>query len=318
MKQLQENRIGGALFEGKVAGASRIPITRHVYIKPLDASGNPILKANGKPLRVVMDLVKEYKGKIRLLECKSSPLARLTPNQARAFPSIEKNGFEVASKNKPGLPYGSKHGPTKVEIIRQEDIIDEEKKQGSGSDDEDPHNPPSAGAAATVPAAPGIKVKMNGESINLSSIFSVRCCGQEYTFPLPGREDLHEAVFTGNLVAFGANAGHIQTLDLAFEWEGTPEVPVKLWLMDLVALGQESGSHDGVPKKFQMVTLGSPAPLLRLVAHLIWELEHSLICLVPPQSAGAVARCLQSSSKVQHPKPLAPWRSACMPSCAKR
>lgn len=296
IKQLQENKIGGSLFEGKVARASRLPITRHVYIKPLDASGNPILKANGKPLRVVMDLVKEYKGKIRLLECKSSLHARLTPNQARAFPAIEKNGFEVASKNKPGLPYGSKHGPTKVEIIRQREIIDEEKEQGSGSDDEDPRNPPSAGAAAiAVPAAPAEKLIV----IRGNSIYDVRVRhdGQEEPLSLLGKEDLNEAMLTGNLVAFlrkdtQQGLTHIQTL--AFKWEGTPEVvPVKLWLMDLVALGQESGSHAGVPERFQMVTLGSPAPLLRLVTRLIWELEHCRIWLVPPQSAGAVARFLQ-------------------------
>lgn len=295
MKQLQlkENKIGGSLFEGKVARASRIPITRHVYIKPLDARGNPILKANGKALRVVMDLVKEHNGKIRLLECKSSPLARLTPNQARAFPAIEKNGFEVASKNKPGLPYGSKHGPTKVEIIRQREIIEEEKKQGRGSDDEDPHNPPSAGAAIAVPAAPAENVKVNGKSIYF---VRVRHDGQEepMSMSLPGKEDLHEAVLTGNLVAFVRNdtqqgLTHIQTLDLAFEWKGTPEVRVRLWLMDLPALGQKSGSHACVPKRFHMVTLGSPIPLFRLVASLIGPSFLGL----PPQSAGAVARCLQ-------------------------
>ena len=278
MKQLQENRIGGALFEGKVAGASRLPITRHVYLKPLDASGNPMLKENGKPLRVVMDLVKEYNGKIRLLECKSSLDARLTPNQAKAFPSIEKHGFEVASKNKHGLPYGSKHGPTKVEIIRKErDSIHQEKEQCSDSDDEDPPNSPSAGAAATAaPAAPKDKVKVNGESIDLEPL------------PLPEKEDLHEAVLTGNLVAFVSEVGHMQPLELALEWEGAPEAPVKLWLMDLVELGQENGSHAGLPERFQMLDSTSPVPLLKLVLCLIWPLGYSLLSL-PPQSAGAVA-----------------------------
>lgn len=291
MKQLQENKIGGSLFESKVAGASRLPITRHAYLKPLDARGNPILKANGKALRVVMDLVKEHNGKIRLLECKSSLQARLTPNQERAFPAIEKNGFEVASKNKTGLPYGSKHGPTKVEIIRQDsDSMPKKKEEGSGSDDEDPHNPPSAGAAAlAIPAAPAVKAKVNGMSIDLAG---VRRGQEDLPLPLPGKEDLHKAVLTGNLVAFVAKAGRIQTLDLAFEWEGTPEVPVKLWLVDLVDLGQKRGSHAGLPERFQMVTLGSPAPLLRLVALLIPLFGHSFLGLTP-QSAGAVVRCLQ-------------------------
>ncbi len=293
VKQLQENKIGGSLFEGKVARASRLPITRHVYLKPLDARGNPILKANGKPLRVVMDLVKEYNGKIRLLECKSSLQARLTPNQARAFPCIEKNGFEVASKNKPGLPYGSKHGPTKVEIIRREtDSIHKEKEEDSASDDEDPPNPPSAGAAATasaVPAAPGGKVRL--KSINEEP----HPCLPVMPLPFFSPSHLREAVLTGNLVVFVCNQHrHIQTLELAFEWEGTPKVPVKLWFMELVDLGQESGSHAGFPERFQMVTLASPAPLLELVVVLSVQLGLPVICLLQPQSAGAaVARCLQ-------------------------
>lgn len=303
MKQLQENKIGGSLFEGKVARASRLPITRHVYIKPLDASGNPILKANGKPLRVVMDLVKEHKGKIRLLECKSSLEARLTPNQARAFPSIEKNGFEVASKNKPGLPYGSKHGPTKVEIIRQDpDSMPKKKEQGSGSDDEDPPNPPSTGVAATasaVTAAPGGKIKVNGKSMNRILPRTVEDVPDFFLPVLPGKEDLHElheAALTGNLVALVWKAkqdGYIGAVELTFEWEGTPEVPVKLWLVDLMYLEQ---GGDDLPERFQMLTLKSLAPLKKLVELLFFPIGLQFYWL-PPHSAGPVARRLQDPAR---------------------
>ena len=196
-------------------------------------------------------------------------------------------------KNKPGLRYGSKHGPTKVEIIRQEDTINEEKEQRSASDDEDPHNPPSAGAAAiAVPAAPEGKVKVNGESINVESLPLIAFPDLPHPgFSLPGKEDLHEAVLTGNLVAFNSS-GHIQTLELAFEWEGTPEAPVKLWLVDLMNL---SGSHAGLPERFQTVTSGSPQSVLDFVTCLIWPLGQNFFHL-PPQSAGAVKRCLQDAA----------------------
>jgi hypothetical protein len=51
-------------------------------------------------------------------EAKSSATAPLTPNQAKAFPEIEKTGATVKGAGKPGFPGGTQIPPTKVDIVR--------------------------------------------------------------------------------------------------------------------------------------------------------------------------------------------------------
>ncbi len=55
---------------------------------------------------------------VRCSECKGSAAARLTTNQTKAFPEIEKSGAVVVGKGKPGFPGGTVIPPTKVDIIR--------------------------------------------------------------------------------------------------------------------------------------------------------------------------------------------------------
>jgi hypothetical protein len=57
-------------------------------------------------------------GQIGLTEAKSSQTARLTPNQAKAFPKIEQTGATVKGVGKPGFPGGTQIPPTKVDIVR--------------------------------------------------------------------------------------------------------------------------------------------------------------------------------------------------------
>jgi len=57
-------------------------------------------------------------GKIRCMECKSSPTAPMTPNQAQAFSEMEQNEAIVVGEGKPGFLGGMKIPLTRVEIRR--------------------------------------------------------------------------------------------------------------------------------------------------------------------------------------------------------
>lgn len=69
--------------------------------------------------RTVADMVgKDKDGNWVCIECKSSDTAKLTKNQGEAFPEIAENGATVKSRNKEGLPYGTRIPPTNVEVRR--------------------------------------------------------------------------------------------------------------------------------------------------------------------------------------------------------
>jgi RHS repeat-associated protein len=61
-------------------------------------------------------------GTVSLTEAKSSATAPLTKNQKQAFPEIEKTGATVAGKGKGQLPGGTQIPPTKVQVVRPEDL----------------------------------------------------------------------------------------------------------------------------------------------------------------------------------------------------
>ncbi len=87
-------------------------------------TGNPyarqitIVTATGSRVRI--DLIsKDVKtGEIRIKEFKSSEIARLRPNQRRAFEELERLGGRIVGKGKDGFPGGMEIPPTKVEIVR--------------------------------------------------------------------------------------------------------------------------------------------------------------------------------------------------------
>ncbi len=62
-------------------------------------------------------------GAATLTEAKSSARAPLTKNQSKAFSEIEKTGATVVGKGKPGFPGGTKIPPTKVEVVRPDDLL---------------------------------------------------------------------------------------------------------------------------------------------------------------------------------------------------
>ncbi|NCH03437.1 filamentous hemagglutinin N-terminal domain-containing protein [Cronobacter malonaticus] len=65
-------------------------------------------------------MAKDKLGNIVCVECKSSPVAPLTPNQKKGFPELEKGGGTVIGKGHPGFEEGARIPPTKVDIVRPE------------------------------------------------------------------------------------------------------------------------------------------------------------------------------------------------------
>ncbi|ELY2743460.1 hemagglutinin repeat-containing protein [Cronobacter turicensis] len=65
-------------------------------------------------------MAKDKLGNIVCVECKSSPVAPLTPNQKMGFPELEKGGGTVIGKGHPGFEKGTRIPPTKVDIVRPE------------------------------------------------------------------------------------------------------------------------------------------------------------------------------------------------------
>ncbi|EPT6934387.1 hemagglutinin repeat-containing protein [Cronobacter malonaticus] len=65
-------------------------------------------------------MAKDKLGNIVCVECKSSPVAPLTPNQKKGFPELEKGGGTVIGKGHPVFEEGARIPPTKVDIVRPE------------------------------------------------------------------------------------------------------------------------------------------------------------------------------------------------------
>ncbi|HSY16873.1 MAG TPA: RHS repeat-associated core domain-containing protein, partial [Candidatus Acidoferrales bacterium] len=100
----------GKAFEGKVGEGLEAT-------KETTASQVTLETESGVKTRVDF-ATKDEAGQIGLTEAKSSSTARLTPNQAKAFPEIEKTGATVKGQGKPGFPGGTQIPPTKVDVVR--------------------------------------------------------------------------------------------------------------------------------------------------------------------------------------------------------
>lgn len=70
--------------------------------------------------RIRVDLIGRDKstGNLRIGEAKSSSNAPLTPNQAKGFPELAREGGTIVGQGKPGFPGGTRIPPTEVEVIR--------------------------------------------------------------------------------------------------------------------------------------------------------------------------------------------------------
>lgn len=63
-------------------------------------------------------------GELKLTEAKSSTTASLTPNPKKAHPQIEQSGGTIKGDkgNDIGLPHGSYIPPTKVDIVKPDNL----------------------------------------------------------------------------------------------------------------------------------------------------------------------------------------------------
>ena len=86
------------------------------------ASQVTIEVADGTKTR--MDFVSIKDGELKLTEAKSSTTASLTPNQKKAHPQIEQSGGTIKGDkgNDIGLPHGSYIPPTKVDIVKPDNL----------------------------------------------------------------------------------------------------------------------------------------------------------------------------------------------------
>ena len=109
--QLTANIEKGAAFEKdtvQVASQTQIGVVEQLTVKT----------ESGVKTRIDVAGTDTATGATKLTEAKSSATARLTKNQAAAFPEIEKTGATVVGQGKPGFPGGSSIPPTKVEVVR--------------------------------------------------------------------------------------------------------------------------------------------------------------------------------------------------------
>jgi filamentous hemagglutinin len=90
-------------------------------------AGGAMLTANAAAdgTRTKVDFVQKNDGKVTLTEAKGSQTAPLTKNQKVAHPQIETKGgtIRVNKGIEIGLSSGTKILPTKVEIVRPEDLL---------------------------------------------------------------------------------------------------------------------------------------------------------------------------------------------------
>ena len=109
---LTKNVAKGKAFEKQVGES----------LSDIKASQVTIEAPDGTRTRV--DFVQKKEGKVVLIEAKGSETAPLTPNQKKAHPQIQQSGGIVKSNNgnSIGLPSGKKIPPTKIEIIRPNNL----------------------------------------------------------------------------------------------------------------------------------------------------------------------------------------------------
>ena len=109
-----ENAKKGAEFERKVGAKLGKNKASQVTIEVKDGT------------KTRMDFVSVEDGNIKLTEAKSSTTAPLTPNQKTAHPQIEQYGGTIKGNNGNdiGLPSGTEIPPTKVDIVRPNNLTD--------------------------------------------------------------------------------------------------------------------------------------------------------------------------------------------------
>jgi RHS repeat-associated protein len=107
-----ENAKNGKAFEKKVGGTLDGAKAEQVTIEAADGT------------KTKVDFAQNKDGKISLTEAKGSDTAPLTKNQKSAHPQIEQSGGTVRGNKGQdiGLPAGTKIPPTKVEIVRPDDL----------------------------------------------------------------------------------------------------------------------------------------------------------------------------------------------------
>ena len=106
---IQQNAAKGAAFEKAikpVLESEQTGVVQNLTVKT--ESG----------VKTTVDFAGRESGQVVLTEAKSSATARLTKNQAKAFPEIKQTGCTVCGKGKPGFPGGTKIPPTKVKVVR--------------------------------------------------------------------------------------------------------------------------------------------------------------------------------------------------------
>ena len=109
-----ENAKKGAEFERKVGAKLGKNKASQVTIEVKDGT------------KTRMDFVSVEDGNIKLTEAKSSTTAPLTPNQKTAHPQIEQYGGTIKGNNGSniGLPSGTEIPPTKVDVVRPNNLTD--------------------------------------------------------------------------------------------------------------------------------------------------------------------------------------------------
>ena len=109
-----ENAKKGADFERKVGEKLGKNTASQVTIEVKDGT------------KTRMDFVSIEDGNIKLTEAKSSATAPLTQNQRTAHPQIEQYGGTIKGNNgnSVGLPNGTDIPPTKVDIVRPNNLVD--------------------------------------------------------------------------------------------------------------------------------------------------------------------------------------------------
>lgn len=110
---MAENAAKGKAFENKVGESLGNNKASQVTIEAADGT------------RTKVDFAQKTDGKVTLTEAKSSQTAPLTKNQQSAHPQIENSGGTVRGNKgaEIGLPAGEKIPPTKIEIIRPEELF---------------------------------------------------------------------------------------------------------------------------------------------------------------------------------------------------
>lgn len=86
--------------------------------KKEDVVGEEITLETPEGTRTRMDAIGKTGDKYKLEEYKSSDTAKMTKNQEKAHPEIEKGGATVVGEGKPGIPGGTKIPPTPVDVVR--------------------------------------------------------------------------------------------------------------------------------------------------------------------------------------------------------